>query len=96
MTVCAQRTARVADQPGIHLRAAGALVRLVESFQSEIWIENDEGYRVNGRSIMGVLSLAASKDTELRVSATGVDAHKAVEAVAAFLEGSRGSKEERR
>ncbi len=80
-----RKTVLIVNDLGVHLRAAGALVQLAGRFQSDIWIERDE-MRVNGKSIMSVLSLAASKGTEVVVSADGADAEQAVAAVSGLIE----------
>ena len=80
-----RKTVLIVNDLGVHLRAAGALVQLAGRFQCDIWIERDE-MRVNGKSIMSVLSLAASKGTEVVVSAEGADAEQAVAAVSGLIE----------
>ncbi len=80
-----RKTVLIVNDLGVHLRAAGALVQLAGRFQSDIWIERDE-MRVNGKSIMSVLSLAACKGTEVVVSAEGADAEQAVAAVSGLIE----------
>ncbi len=80
-----RRTVLIVNDLGIHLRAAGALVQLAGRFQAEIWIEHRE-MRVNGKSIMSVLSLAAGKGSEVIVSAEGEDAEQAVGAVCNLIE----------
>ncbi len=84
------RKVRIANDLGVHLRAAGVLVQLASQFESEIWIER-AGRRANAKSIMSVLSLAASQGTEIRISAEGADAQEAVDAVADLVE--RGFKD---
>ncbi len=76
---------RVANDLGVHLRAAGALVQVASRFTCEIWLERPDG-RANAKSIMSVLSLAAGKGTELLVCARGSDAQAAVEAIVALIE----------
>ncbi len=80
-----RRTVCIVNDLGVHLRAAGALVQLAGRFQSDVWIERED-MRVNGKSIMSVLSLAASKGTEVIVSAEGADADQAVAAVCGLIE----------
>ena len=79
-----RRTVVIVNDLGVHLRAAGALVQLAGRFRSNIWLERGT-MRVNGKSIMSVLSLAASKGVELVVWAEGEDAEQAVSAVEAAL-----------
>jgi phosphocarrier protein len=85
MSPRAARTVRIANDLGIHLRAAGALVQVAGRFRSELWLERS-GTRANGKSIMSVLSLAAGRGVELEVIADGEDAEDAVAAVVDLIE----------
>ena len=76
----AHQKVRVVNDLGMHLRAAGALVQLAGKFTADIWLEY-RGSRVNGKSIMSVLSLAAAKGSEILVTASGDDAKDAVQAI---------------
>ncbi|MBN1960377.1 MAG: HPr family phosphocarrier protein [Deltaproteobacteria bacterium] len=79
------RTVLISNDLGIHLRAAGALVQLAGRFRADIWIERN-GIKMNCKSIMSVLSLAASKGSEVTISANGEDAEKAVTALCELIE----------
>jgi phosphocarrier protein len=70
----------VVNRLGIHARPAAALVQKVLVFQSEVYI-SFEGSRVNAKSIMGLLTLAATRGSRLTVTCTGDDAEEALEAV---------------
>ena len=72
--------AEVVNRAGVHARPAAELVRLAGSFLSEIHVEKD-GLRVNGKSIMGVLMLAAEQGSMLRFTASGPDAEAALNAL---------------
>ena len=61
-------------------------VNCAERFEAEIFVSR-QGVEVTGRSIMGLMMLAAAKGTEIRVRAIGFDADKAVEALAALTAG---------
>lgn len=74
---------------GLHARAATRLVSCASAFDSEIWIGNGEK-SVNGKSIMGVLTLAASKGTELVFEIDGQDENAAVESIASLIENRFG------
>ena len=74
----------IINKLGLHARAAAKLVKLSSSFQSSIDIEKD-GQRVNSKSIMGVMMLAASCGTTVTISAEGDDAEAAVEAIAELI-----------
>ncbi len=75
---------RIVNDFGLHARAAARLVHLTQSFQSDIFIEHD-GNRVHGKSIMGVLSLAAAHGSQLVVIADGPDADIALTQIAALV-----------
>ena len=65
---------------GLHARAAAKLTHLAGSFKSEIWLSRS-GRRVNAKSIMGVMMLAAGMGTTVLVEASGDDAEHAVRAL---------------
>lgn len=67
----------IINKLGLHARAAAKFVNLASQFESEIMLERD-GRRVNGKSIMGVMMLAASRGTTLKLSASGDDEEQAV------------------
>ena len=69
---------------GLHARPAALFVKVSNRFESEIWVEKDDE-QVNGKSIMGVLTLAAEFGSELTVRAEGTDAEDAVTALAALI-----------
>ncbi len=78
------RTVEVVNRAGMHARPAAELVKLAGRFRSEIRLEKD-GLEVNGKSIMGVLMLAAEKGSHLRISARGDDAERAVSALSELV-----------
>ena len=80
MAVSVEREFDVLNRLGLHARAAAQLVRLANGFASEIRLEKD-GMEVNGKSIMGVLMLAAPKDTKVLIRAVGLDAEEALAAI---------------
>ncbi|GAB4228146.1 MAG: HPr family phosphocarrier protein [Deltaproteobacteria bacterium] len=84
MQVTAEREFDIRNRLGLHARAAAQLVRLANGFSSEIRVEKD-GMEVNGKSIMGVLMLAAPKDARIRVLANGPDAAEAVDAIGELI-----------
>jgi len=75
-----QREVEIVNPAGMHARPAAEFVKLAGRFASEIRVEKD-GLEVNGKSIMGVLMLAAEHGSRLRLSATGSDAEDALEAL---------------
>ncbi len=74
----------ITNQLGLHARASGALVRLAGTFQSEITVAKD-GTRVNAKSIMGLLLLAAANGSRIEVAAEGGDEQEAVAAIEALI-----------
>ncbi len=80
----AEREFDIQNRLGLHARAAAQLVRLANGFVSEIRVEKD-GMEVNGKSIMGVLMLAAPKDARIMIRASGEDAEEAVAAIGELI-----------
>jgi phosphocarrier protein len=74
---------------GMHLRPAQQIVQTVLKFQCEVHIRKD-GQRVNAKSIMGLLTLAAAKGTRITVECDGDDAENALAAVRALIESGFG------
>lgn len=74
------RELEIINKLGLHARAAAKLVKLSSQFESAIDIEKD-GQKVNSKSIMGVMMLAASCGTQVIISATGTDQQAAIEAI---------------
>ena len=76
----------VQNKLGLHARPASMFVKLASKFQSEIFVTKD-GEEVNGKSIMGLMMLAAPAGSELEVSAEGLDRNNAVDALGELIEG---------
>jgi phosphocarrier protein len=89
VAVSAEREFDILNRLGLHARAAAQLVRLANGFASEIRLTKD-GVEVNGKSIMGVLMLAAPKDTKILVRANGADAEEALVAIGELIAGKFG------
>jgi phosphocarrier protein HPr len=81
----ARRVATICNQRGLHARAAARFVKTAHQFDAEIWVRKN-GTVVSGRSIMGLMMLAAASGTELDISAAGPDADNAVDALARLVE----------
>ena len=79
-----ERDATIVNQEGLHARPAARMVRLASQFSSEIEIAKD-GFGVNGKSIMGVMMLAAECGSSITIRADGPDAEEAVEALARLV-----------
>ena len=89
MEVSAEREFDIQNRLGLHARAAAKLVRLANGFASEIRVAKD-GVEVNGKSIMGVLMLAAPKGAKILIGAIGPDAVEAVAAIGELIAGKFG------
>ncbi|MFC4768361.1 HPr family phosphocarrier protein [Effusibacillus consociatus] len=77
----AEKTIVVNLRSGLHARPAALFVQQANKFTSEIFVEK-AGKTVNAKSIMGIMSLAISKGSEITIKAEGSDAEKAVETLA--------------
>ena len=80
------RDLTIVNKLGLHARAAGALVKLASTFGSEITVEKG-GVKVNAKSIMGLLMLAASMGSSVRLTAQGDDEQEAADAVEGLVTG---------
>lgn len=83
----------VINSSGIHARPASMLVKTAGRFMSEFHIHS-HGYRINGKSILGVLTLAAECGAELELEFSGADEAEACEAVTALFQKGFGMLEE--
>ena len=68
----------IVNRLGLHARPAAMFVRIASRHRSEIWVSK-EGEEVNGKSIMGLMMLAAGQGSKLRIRCEGPDAEKAME-----------------
>ena len=75
----------VANKLGIHARPAAMFVKTANRFACDIFVEKD-GEKVNGKSIMGLMMLAAGPGSKLTVHAEGKDGHAAVNEIEALLQ----------
>ena len=82
----------IANKLGLHARAAAKLTQVATRFQSEVWLTRN-GRRVNAKSIMGVMMLAAGKGASVTVEADGLDADEAVAAIRELVAGRFGEGE---
>jgi phosphocarrier protein len=82
-------TALITNKRGLHARASAKVVEAAARFESEITIIRD-GQRVNARSIMGLMMLAASMGTEIHIVADGADAEEAMTAILALIDAKFG------
>lgn len=79
-----ERTVQIVNQNGLHARPAAEIVKLAAKFQSEITIVKDD-LDVNGKSIMGVMMLAAEHGSTITFRAEGPDADQALDALATLV-----------
>ena len=84
-----EREATIVNPLGLHARPAAQLVKLASSFSADIEIAKDE-MAVNGKSIMGVMMLAAECGSTIRLKADGADAEQALDALAQMVAGGFG------
>jgi phosphocarrier protein HPr len=82
----------VSNKLGLHARAAAKLTKLASQFGSEIFIAK-EARRVNAKSIMGVMMLAAGKGTNVQIQAEGGDADQALDAIRELFDDKFGEGE---
>ena len=75
-----QQEAEIINKLGLHARAAAKLTQLAGRFKSDIWLSRN-GQRVNAKSIMGVMMLAASKGSSISVETSGEDENEALQAL---------------
>lgn len=86
------RSVQIVNKLGLHARPSAMLVSTAAKFQSDVFFTK-EGLRVNGKSIMGVMMLAAEAGAELLVEITGPDEAAALEAVVQVIASGFGESE---
>lgn len=79
-----QREVEVVNAHGIHARPAAEIVKLAAKYAADITLARD-GLEVNGKSIMGVMMLAAECGSTVTIKADGADAHAALDALAELI-----------
>jgi phosphocarrier protein HPr len=68
----------IINRLGLHARPAAMFVRIASRYRSEVWVEK-EGEQINGKSIMGLMMLAAGQGSKLTIRCEGADADKVME-----------------
>jgi len=86
LSTAPSQTVRIRNKLGMHARAAVRFVQAAARFDAEVFVAKD-GTRVNGKSIMGLLTLVAAFGTEITITAEGAEARAAVAALAALVDG---------
>ncbi|WP_119396024.1 HPr family phosphocarrier protein [Salinibius halmophilus] len=87
-----EKQTKLINLRGLHARAASKLVNTASAFGSSITVEKD-GKEADAKSIMAVMMLAAAKDHQLTIKATGSDEEAALDAVLALIEDKFGEEE---
>ena len=87
-----QTEAEIGNKLGLHARASAKLTQLASGFQSEIWLTRN-GRRVNAKSIMGVMMLAAGKGARIGIETDGSDADAALQAILKLIVDKFGESE---
>ncbi len=82
----------IINKLGLHARASAKLTQLASSYASEVWLERN-GRRVNAKSIMGVMMLAAAKGSTITVDTQGADADAALSGIVELIAGRFGEEE---
>lgn len=77
----------ISNKLGMHARPSARFVKVSNRYKAEIWVEKD-GEQVNGKSIMGLMMLAAGQGSKLRVTAEGPDAVQAIDDLEQLVKGN--------
>ncbi len=85
----ANATVKIVNKMGLHARPSAALTQVASKFKSEFWI-TAKGRRVNGKSIMGVMMLAAGRGTEMQLETIGEDDQLSIDAISALINSGFG------
>ena len=88
----ARKEVPIINKLGLHARASAKLTQTASRFDSEIWLERN-GRRVNAKSIMGVMMLAAARGTSIVIDTEGADADDAMQALEELIADRFGEEE---
>jgi phosphocarrier protein HPr len=80
-----EKKAKITNKLGLHARAAAKFVKIANRFESSVKIEKD-GVMVDGKSILGILTLAAVRGTQIRLSVSGKDEQATLKALVRLIE----------
>ena len=75
---------KIINKLGLHARASAKLTQVANQFESDIWIEKNDK-KVNAKSIMGIMMLAASQGSDIKISTEGVDVKEALNSISALI-----------
>ncbi|MCX8054190.1 MAG: HPr family phosphocarrier protein [Ignavibacteria bacterium] len=84
-----EKVVKVINRSGIHTRPAASIVKLASKFKSEIFLIRDK-FAINGKSIIGVMTLAAEQGSEIKVRAEGPDEQEAIDEIVKLFESGFG------
>ncbi|MBI5047792.1 MAG: HPr family phosphocarrier protein [Deltaproteobacteria bacterium] len=84
-----RKTFTISNKLGLHARAAAQFVQVANKFNADIFVEKDS-QEVSGKSIMGIMMLAAACGSQILVKAKGGDAKEAIQALQTLIEGNFG------
>lgn len=84
-----ERSVRIANRLGLHARPAAEFVKMANQFEADVFVRKDE-LEVNGKSIMGMMMLAAEFGSEITIRASGADSDTAVDELVRLVEGRFG------
>ncbi len=79
-----EKEVTIVNRLGMHARPAAMFVRIASRFRAEVWVEK-EGEEINGKSIMGLMMLAAGQGSKLRIRCEGADATEAMKELEALI-----------
>jgi phosphocarrier protein len=85
----AQQDCKISNKLGLHARASAKLTQLASQYQSEVWMSR-AGRRVNAKSIMGVMMLAAGKGSTVTIETIGTDDAEALASIVALIDNKFG------
>ena len=88
----AERDIEIINKLGLHARASAKLTQTASQCQAEVWLSRN-GRRINGKSIMGVMMLAAARGARIRIETIGDDDAAAMSALVALIEDKFGEGE---
>lgn len=84
-----QKTIRITNKLGLHARASAKFTKTASQFACDIWVSRN-GRRINGKSIMGVMMLAAGLASEITIETTGTDEEQAMLALITLINNKFG------
>jgi phosphocarrier protein len=87
-----QREVEIQNKLGLHARAAAKLTQTAAKFAADVWLSRN-GRRVNAKSVMGVMMLAAGRGSRIAIETQGADADAALDAIAALVDDKFGEGE---